>query len=340
MNFFDSQNLLWLWVLPLVALVLYYAHKRINRALFLFAKGRVFDLMQKKRSTSLVFWKALSLLLCFVFMILALARPRWGYDWKELPQGGVDIMVVLDLSRSMLAEDISPNRLERAKREITDLIRMLEGDRIGIIPFAGVSYVSCPLTSDYRLAALFLNQLSIDQMPVQGTDIYGAVKRAAESLEKASGDGSEGKAIILITDGEESEDSLDQLVAYLKPKGIKVFSIGIGKEEGAPIPEVGGGFKKDVSGKVILSRLGETYLKKLSLATGGSYIRSNSGDMDLEFVYQNGIRDGVSSLEGEVKRQKIWHERYQIFALLSLLFLLPSFLVSDYRRKKRKEVSR
>ena len=271
-------------------------------------------------------------------IVLALARPRWGYDWREIPSGGSDIMVVLDLSRSMMAQDISPNRLERAKREITDLITMLEGDRIGIVPFAGVSYVSCPLTSDYRLASLFLNQLSVDKMPVQGTDIYGAVKRAAESLEKASKSGTEGKTILLITDGEDNEASLSSLIDFLKPKGIKVFSIGIGGEGGAPIPEKEGGFKKDSSGRVILSKLDESYLKELSSATGGLYIRSTSGDMDLDYIYKNGIRSESDSEPGAIQKQKIWHERFQWFLLLAVLFYLPHFFISDYRKKKSREL--
>lgn len=334
MNFYHSENLLWLWILPLFGLVLFYASRRVSRLLAVFSKARIFELIGKQRSSLRVFVKGLLTVLSVLFIILALSRPRWGYEWKEMPRGGIDIMVVLDLSRSMLATDISPNRLERAKREITDLINMLEGDRIGVVPFAGVSYVSCPLTSDYRLASLFLNQLSIDNMPVQGTDIYGAVKRAAESLEKASENDSQGKVIILMTDGEDNEASLDALVSYLKPKGIKVFSIGIGGVEGAPIPEPGGGFKKDQEGNVVLSKLDESYLKNLSLATGGSYIRSTSGDMDLDFVYRRGIRKNIDDAEYGVQRQKIWYERFQWFLALALIFLILEFFVSDYKKNR------
>lgn len=339
MNFYNADNLLWLWVLPLLGFVLFYAELRVKRLLALFAKARISHLIGKKQSPFRVFLKSFLVLLSLFFIIFALARPRWGFDWKETPRGGADIMVVLDLSRSMLATDISPNRLERAKREITDLIEMLEGDRIGIVPFAGVSYVSCPLTSDYRLASLFLNQLSLESMPVQGTDIYGAVKKAAESLEKASKADNEGKAIILMTDGEDSEDSLKELINFLKPKGIKVFSIGIGKLEGAPIPEEGGGFKKDSTGRVILSKLDEGYLKELSLATGGSYIRSTSGDMDLDFIYKNGIRENIESGSTDLQKQKIWHERFQWFIFLALVFFLFEFFIGAYKKEETREVA-
>lgn len=336
MNFYHPENLIWLWILPLLAFVFFYSYLRVKRILNLFAKARVAELVGYTLSPLRVFMKSFLLLLVFALVILALARPRWGFDWKELPRGGADIMVVLDLSRSMLASDISPNRLERAKREISDLIKMLEGDRIGVIPFAGVSYVSCPLTSDYRLATLFLNQLSLESMPVQGTDISSAVKMAASSLEKASGADSSAKAIILMTDGEDNEGSVDELIALLKPKGIKVFSIGIGGIEGAPIPEEGGGFKKDDSGRVILSKLDESYLKKLSLATGGSYIRSTSGDMDLDFIYKKGIRAELSESTTDLQKQKIWHERFQWFLFLALLLFLLEHFTSDYRKEKKK----
>ena len=157
MNFLAQENLLLLWLLPILALILFLDYKQLVKRLNLFAKLRVFELIGKKLSSARTLYKSILLVFVALFMILALARPRMGFEWKEMPRGGVDIMIVLDLSTSMLAQDISPNRLERAKREIIDLMQMLEGDRIGIVAFAGVSYVSCPLTSDYRLAKLFLN---------------------------------------------------------------------------------------------------------------------------------------------------------------------------------------
>jgi len=335
-NFYNSENLIWLWALPLIAVLLFYSAFRVKRILSLFATARVAELMGYSLSPLRVFVKACLVLFVFSLLVVALARPRLGFDWKEMPRGGADIMVVLDLSKSMMASDISPSRLERAKREISDLIGMLEGDRIGVIPFAGVSYVSCPLTSDYRLATLFLNQLSFESMPVQGTDIFSAVKMAAESLDKSSGANSEAKAIILMTDGEDNEGSLDELVAFLKPKGIKVFAIGIGGLEGAPIPEDGGGFKKDESGRVVLTKLDESYLKQLSLATGGAYIRSTSGDMDLDFIYKKNIRKDLSESEDskDLEKQKVWHERYQWFLFLAVLLFLLEHFTSDYRREK------
>ena len=164
-------------------------------------------------------------------------------------------------------------------------------------------------------------------MPVQGTDISGAVGRAADSLEKSSGTGSEGKAIILMTDGEDNENTLASLVSKLKKSEIRVFSIGIGKVEGAPIPDPLGGFKKDEQGRVVLSKLDETYLKKLSLATGGAYVRSTTGDMDLDLIYRKGIRRQVEDSDYGKEKQKIWYERFQWFVLIAFaLLLLESFL--------------
>ena len=156
-------------------------------------------------------------------LIVALARPRWGFEWKEVPRGGVDIMVVLDLSTSMLATDISPTRLERSKREIIDLLGMLEGDRIGIVAFAGVAFVQCPLTVDYRMASMFVSQISHDLMPVQGTALGKGIDLAVESLEKASTAESEGKAIILITDGEDHGTDPLGLLSVPERKGCVFF---------------------------------------------------------------------------------------------------------------------
>lgn len=334
MNFLESQNLLLIWLLPLVVLVLFLSYKSLRRRLDLFANLRIFELIGKNLSRQRVFVKGALITLASLFIIFALARPRWGYQWKELPRGGIDMMVVLDLSTSMLAQDISPNRLERAKREIIDLIQMLQGDRIGIVAFAGVSYVSCPLTSDYRLARLFLEQLSVDKIPVQGTDISGAVKRAAKSLRKSSEGDSEGKTILLISDGEDHMETLDPLIAELKKSNIQVFSIGIGAPEGAPIPDPLGGFKKDQNGQVVLSKLDETYLRRLSLETGGSYIRSTTGDMDLDFIYKQGISKDVAEKDYDNVKQKVWYERFQWFLSVALLCLVLEFFLSEYRRKE------
>ena len=167
MNLVHSNLLPIFWLMPLVGVLIYMTHRRREQRLQTFSETAMTRLSNYRLRISYVWLKGVLLALGFSLLLIGLMRPRWGFQWKEVAQGGVDIMVVLDLSTSMLATDIPPNRLERAKREIVDLLAMLQGDRFGIVAFAGMAIVQCPLTVDYRLASLFVNQLSTELIPVQ-----------------------------------------------------------------------------------------------------------------------------------------------------------------------------
>ncbi len=333
MDFADSKILLFLWLIPLCLFLITLELRQVRQRFTAFAKLRIEELLTNVWSARRTVCKSLLLVASLLFMILALARPRWDFEWKDLPRGGTDIMIALDLSTSMLATDIPPNRLERAKREIIDLLGILKGDRIGIVAFAGVSFVYSPLTVDYRLADMFIKQLNIKLMPVQGTVIGEALNQSIDALEKASSSDTQGKAIILITDGE--DQGTDALLAAkkAKEKGIRIFAVGIGSEAGAPIPLADGGFKKDQAGNIVVSKLDEKTLQDIAAETGGAYVRSSSGSLDLDLIYQN-IRGSGKDHEGDVTRQKIWHERFQIFLALALFFLLLEFFLRGSRSKK------
>ena len=338
MNFAESSWLMGLWALPLVVVLLVMGVRTYRRRIALFARLRVDELIDGRLRPKYQIGKAILLGLVFVLLVLTLARPRWGFEWKELPTGGVDILVVVDLSSSMLASDISPTRLERAKREMSDLVDLLEGDRIGIVAFAGVAFVQCPLTVDYRMARLFIDQLSTELMPVQGTALGTALRIAVDSLEKASEADSQSKAIILITDGEDQTTDPLGAAKLAAEKGIKIFAIGVGSPQGAPIPEPDGGFKKDRQGNVVLSSLDEKTLLDITTATQGTYVRSTTGDFDLDHIYKQGIRGQLESREFGETRQRIWYERFQWFLLVALILLLLEFFWSDVtdRRSSRK----
>lgn len=256
-------------------------------------------------------------------LIIALTHPRWGFKWEELRQEGVDIIIALDVSNSMLAEDIKPNRLTRAKHKVADLLNMLDGDRIGLVAFAGTSFLQCPLTLDYSAAALFLDTIDTDLIPVQGTAIAHAIRTATKAFstrEKKS------KAIILITDGEDQEGQALTAAREAREQGVKIYTIGIGQEGGAPIPNTsGGGFKKDRQGEVILSKLDESTLQKIALETGGTYVRSVTGDLDLNKIYLEDIKNMVERKELKTARRQLWQERFQslVFAALMCLVLEP-----------------
>ncbi len=265
--------------------------------------------------------RTIFIFLAVLFLLLAIARPRWGYHWEDLHQRGVDIIVALDVSNSMLAEDIKPNRLERAKRKISDLLNMLEGDRIGLIAFAGTAFVQCPLTLDYSAAKIFLSAIDTQLIPVQGTAIGNAIETSVKAFRTQD---KKSKALILITDGEDQTGNALSAAKSARSQGVKIYTIGIGGEIGAPLPNPSANvvFRKNQQGEVILSKLDEITLQKIALATGGSYVRSVTGDIDLKTIYKDQIKKHIEKKELKSERRKIWQERFQWFIFVALLCLV------------------
>ncbi|MFQ5482152.1 MAG: VWA domain-containing protein [Nitrospinaceae bacterium] len=272
--------------------------------------------------------RALWWLLALVMLTGALAQPRWGFEWEDLRQEGVDVIVAVDVSASMLAADIKPNRLTRARRKVADLLNLLQGDRIGLVAFAGASFVQCPLTLDYKAVSMFLDVLDTDLIPVPGTGLGGAIRTAAKAfsqLEKKS------KALILITDGEDHGGDGLQAAKEAQLNGIKIFTLGVGTSGGAPVPDPElGGFKKDEKGEVVLSRLDETLLQRIAGETGGLHVRSVTDDSDLEKIYLQGIKHRVEKKELKTSRRRRWQERFQWFLVLSLICLLAERGVREH----------
>jgi Ca-activated chloride channel homolog len=321
MKFGDPSSLHFLWILVPLLFFLVWGNRRRHELIVRFCGEKLFSKLvthnfreqQKARTICIGF--------TIFFLLLALTRPQWGYQWEDVRQEGVDIIIALDVSRSMLAEDIKPNRLERAKRKISDLLGMLQGDRVGLVAFAGTSFVQCPLTLDYTAARIFLSAIDTDLIPVQGTALGDALRtsiKAFRTEEKKS------KAIILITDGEDQTGQALEAAKEAKKAGVKVFTIGIGRDIGAPLPNPNqaGGFLKNKDGEVILTKLDETTLQQISLQTGGSYVRSVTGDIDLKTIYLDQINQNLEKKEFKSERRKIWQERFQWFIFPALLLLL------------------
>ncbi len=267
--------------------------------------------------------------LCFVFVVLALAGPRWGYHWQNVHRHGIDIFVGLDLSRSMLAEDVKPNRLERAKREVQDLLDALGADRIGIIPFSGGSFVSCPLTLDHEVARMFLDDLRVGQIEPGGTDLGSVISRAVKSFEDTRG---AHRALILITDGEDLEGH--GIVAALKAKeaGVKIFCVGIASQTGAPVPvlneEGHSSFLKDRQGRTVISKLGGESLQKIALDTGGAYLQVGGGAFGLAGFYKNEINK-MEKKELGGSRKKVYENRFQWPLSVALLLAVAGFIMEN-----------
>jgi len=271
MKFFRLEMLFLIWTVPVLLIVFIYGIKKRSKILSGFAAAKGLAAIAPQACTRRRWIKAILILGALFFMAIALAGPQYGYKWKETERKGIDIIIALDCSQSMLAVDVQPTRLDRAKREVFDLLNMLEGDRVGLVAFAGTAFLQCPLTLDYEAFQLFLNVLSPDFLPVGGTDIPAALETAFSGFNHK--DNSE-KAVILITDGESTTGDPMPIAAQAKDAGVKLFCIGVGKEDGVPVPDRQGGFKKDLSGKIVMTRLDEESLKKMAVLTGGTYVRS------------------------------------------------------------------
>jgi len=322
MTFADLHMLYLIWLVPAVAALFAWGAVRRRRILTTFASGRSRSSVLPEKTTGRRRVRAGLMVLSVLFLILALAGPRYGYVWQEVERKGVDIIVALDCSKSMLAADVKPSRLERAKREIIDLLAMLEGDRIGLVAFAGEAFLQCPLTLDYSSFNMFLEALSPDYLPVGGTDLQGAL---TVSMEAFKSEEATDKAVILITDGESTDGNPQEVAKKAAELGIKVFTIGVGSKEGVPVPDASGGFKKNRDGSILLSKLDAATLKQMAALTGGSFVRSVAGDMDLDVIYTQGIRKTMEARSLESSRKKVWENRYQWF-LGAAIFCLVAYL--------------
>ena len=265
----------------------------------------------------------------FFFFVIGLARPQIGAKLREHEAKGAEIMICLDVSNSMLAEDYSPNRLERAKLAISRIVDRLQDDRIGLIVFAGSSFVQLPITTDYVSAKMFLNSIDTGSVPVQGTAIGDAVLTAARSFSAQS---EKSRAIIVITDGENHEDDPVDAVRQVAEMGIKVYTIGVGSLRGQPIPK-DGELMKDREGNIVVSRLDEGTLQQMADAGGGAYVHAGNEEFGL-----NPIVDDIKKMEAERFNSVVFEEydeQYMYFFAIALAFFVIEMLVGD-RRSRRK----
>ena len=335
MNLSHLWMLNFLWLLPLVAMALVVQSRQKKKAMQVFADPHLLERLTAPSHRGRRFIKALLLLLSVGLMLFALAGPRWGSHYEEVSQKGVDVMLVIDVSPSMLVEDISPNRLERARREILDFIKVVQGDRVGLVAFAGAAFIQCPLTLDYAALEMFLGALQPDLIPVPGTDLGRAIETGISAFDDQS---ATDRVILLITDGEDNENRGREAARRAAAKGIKIFVFGIGDVGGGPIPELdgSGGFKKDAQGKLILSKLEEEGLQEIASQTGGTYVRSVAGDLDLDILYFDGIKSRTQARELKSGKIKVYEERFFLFVLAAFILLLIEGFVDEKIRLKAK----
>ncbi len=261
--------------------------------------------------------------LAFFFFVIALSGPQVGAVLKEHNTKGAEVMIVLDVSNSMLAQDYSPNRLERAKLAISRVVDKLRDDRLGLIVFAGNSFVQLPITADYVSAKMFLNTISTESVPVQGTAIGDAINTAIRSFSSQS---DKSRAIIVITDGENHEDDPVAAARQAAEMGIRVFVIGVGSPEGKMIP-VGGDYLRDKNGEIVVTRLDETVLNDIASAGKGLYVRAGNSEFGLNPIIQE-----IRKMDDEQYNSVVFEEYdqvYMYFLSVALFFLVLEMLVGD-----------
>ena len=327
----DAQ---WLWLLvlvPLAAWFFVYAFRQRIAALEAFAEARLLDRIapghdsRRRRACAVVVVAVIAL------SVLALAGPKWGFHWEEVRREGIDLMIAIDTSRSMLASDVRPNRLRRAKLAVEDLVKELEGDRVGLIAFAGSAFVQCPLTHDYQAFSESLRAIDVGIIPRGGTALGEAVRAGIAAFE-----GREGRyaALVIITDGEDHEGDVESAAQEAAAAGISVYTVGIGTPEGELIEvEVDGrrSFLKDRQGQVVKSRLDEETLRTVATATGGAYLYARGPSLGLDELYDDYIAT-MEKREIETSMQRRFEERFQIPLLIAFVLLAAEPLMRAGRR--------
>ena len=323
---------IFIFAAALIAIFYIWVLKRRESLMERFADKNMLGGITPTASLARKIWKIALIGSAFLLCIFSLARPQWGFEWQEVKRTGIDILIAVDVSKSMLAKDVKPNRLERSKLAIKDLIKKLNGDRVGLIAFAGAAFLQCPLTIDYNGFLLALDDLNTDTIPRPGTSISGAIK---ESINVLKGPEKKFKALILITDGEELEGDAMSAANEAAQAGIRIYCVGVGTAEGELIPAVDEhgerAYLADKYGQVVKTRLNEDLLKKIAVATGGSYVHATQSDFGLILLYDKAISK-LEKYELETKMKKHYQERYQIFLGAAAALLLIESLFSERKR--------
>ena len=325
-----------LWLLVGVAGFYLWAFKRRRIVLSKFAEQKLLmDLMPffKRNRQKL---KAVAVFVSIVLILFSFMRPQWGFKWQEVKRRGLDVTLLLDTSNSMLAEDVKPNRLERAKFAIKDFVKYLQGDRVGLVAFSGNAFLQCPLTVDYGGFLLSLDNVDVNTISRGGTSISGAIKEGLKSFENGL---EKYKVMILITDGESHEGDFLKAAEQAKKKGVKIFCIGIGTSEGELIqitgPNGNKSFLKDHGGNIVKSRLDEVVLQKIALMTEATYVRAGAVEFGLDLIY----REKLSKMEKRELKSKLvkqHRERFQIPLLIAFCLLVCELFISDRKRLNEK----
>ncbi|MBQ6072680.1 MAG: VWA domain-containing protein [Bacteroidales bacterium] len=325
----QSQYILLLLLVPLL-FVAYALHLRVRRKrIAKIGDPELVNRLMPDASAGKGWLKVSLLAAAWLFFVLGLTRPQLGARLKEHQSQGVEVMIALDVSNSMLAEDYSPNRLERSKLAISRLVDRLQGDRIGLVIFAGEAFTQLPITADYVSAKIFLKNIDTGSVPIQGTALAEALMTSARSFSTQS---ERSRAIILITDGEDHEGDVLEAAKAIAEQGIRIYCIGVGSPQGKPIP-IGGSLMKDSNGEIVVTRLDEDILQEIAGVGGGKYVRAGTTEFGL-----NPVIEDIRTIDKEVFNSIVFEdfdEQYMYFFAIALFFLILELLVPE-RKARRK----
>jgi len=334
---FENNEYLWgLLVIPLLTFFFIWSRIARKKALRRFGNDEIMNFLMPFASKNRPVFKFLILMIALAFIITGIARPQYGSKLKKRKREGVELVIALDVSNSMLAEDIQPNRLERAKLAISRLVDKLKDDKIGLIVFAGDAYTQLPITADYNSAKLFLNSVNTQIVPKQGTAIGASINLAIRSFTPNS---KANKAIIVITDGENHEDDAVSAAKSAVENNIVVHTIGMGLPQGSPIPVLRNGQKeylKDNQGNVVVTKLNETMLEQIAAAGNGVYVRANNAQVGLNTLF-----DEINKLEKTEMESLVYsdyEDQFQYFFAIGLILILLEFVILERKNKFLKNI--
>lgn len=330
---FANPDFLYLLLLLPVVILLYIINSiRKKRALQRLGDIKLVERLVPELSKLRPVIKFILQLIAFSAGIIMLSRPQFGSKIEDVKKQGVEVIIALDVSNSMLAEDIQPDRLTRAKQAISHLVDNLDNDKIGLIVFAGDAYTQIPVTTDYVSAKMFLSTISPDMVPKQGTAIGAAISLGIKSFSPGEG---KSKAIIIITDGENHEDNPVANAEEAAKTGIVIHTIGIGSTEGVPVPVNINGKKdylKDVDGNTVITKLDEDILKKIAITANGSYVRASNSNIGLDEIFSDIKKMKKQELESTMYTE--YNDQFQIFAAITLFMLLIDFLIMERKNRR------
>lgn len=334
---FDHPEILYLFILLPVLVILYWvSHAMKKRALKKFGDMNIISHLMPYASFNRPIYKFSILIVALSFIIIGVAGPQYGSKLQKIKRKGVEIMIALDVSNSMMAQDIKPNRLERAKRSISKMVDKLNNDKIGLIVFAGDAYTQLPITTDYASAKLFLSSINTDIVPIQGTAIGSAIELAMRSF---TPDSEASKAIIVITDGENHEDDAVAAANAAKEAGITVHTIAMGSVIGAPIPVRKGSseFRRDDEGNIVMTKLDQKMIEEIADAGGGKAVIANNTTTGLNLLFRE--INKMDKVELEARVYSAYDEKFQYFLAIGLLLLFLEFLVLERKNKHLKDIN-